>query len=78
MKCLEILIKSARKTRKKAENSGIGAKFYSFISFFSIVSLLAAFTARPSEAPKPIADEDRLNPPEVADAPEAKKVLTPS
>ena len=34
MKRLEILIKSAPKTRKKAENSGIGAKFYSFISFF--------------------------------------------
>ena len=34
MTCLEILIKSARKTRKKAEHSGIGAKFHSFISFF--------------------------------------------
>ena len=34
MKCLEILRKSARKRREKAENSGIGAKFHSFISFF--------------------------------------------
>ena len=34
MKCLEILIKTARKMRKKAENSGICAKFHSFISFF--------------------------------------------
>ena len=34
MKCLEFLIKSARKMRKKAENSGIGAKFHSFISSF--------------------------------------------
>ena len=34
MKCLEILINSARKVRKKAENSGIGAKFHCFISFF--------------------------------------------
>ena len=34
MKYLEILIKTARKMRKKAENSGICAKFHSFISFF--------------------------------------------
>ena len=34
MKCVEFLIKSARKMRKKAENSGIGAKFHSFISSF--------------------------------------------
>ena len=33
MKCLEFLIKSARKMRKKADISGIGAKFHSFISF---------------------------------------------
>ena len=38
MNCLEILIKRARKMREKAENSGIGAKFHSFISL-SIVSL---------------------------------------
>ena len=31
MKCLEILIKTPRKMRKKAENSGIYAKFHSFI-----------------------------------------------
>ena len=34
MNCIEILIKTARKMRKKAENSGICAKFHSFISFF--------------------------------------------
>ena len=34
MKCLEILINSARKVRKKPENSGIGPKFHCFISFF--------------------------------------------
>ena len=34
MKWLEILIKTTRKMRKKAENSGICAKFHSFISFF--------------------------------------------
>ena len=34
MKCLELLIKSARKMREKAENSGLGDKFHSFISLF--------------------------------------------
>ena len=34
MKCLEILINSARKVRKKVENSGIGAKFHFFLLIF--------------------------------------------
>ena len=34
MKWIEMLIKTARKMRKKTEISGICAKFHSFISFF--------------------------------------------
>ena len=34
MNCLEILRKTARKMRKKAEKSGIGAKFHPFLSLF--------------------------------------------
>ena len=41
MKCLEILIKTARKMREKAENSGICAKFNPFISFFEFFSILS-------------------------------------
>ena len=50
MKCLEILIKSAPKSRKKAENSEICAKFYSFISFFSITSLAPTVQFAPDKA----------------------------
>ena len=54
MNCIEILINSARKVRKKAENSGIGAKFYSFISFFQSHPSTAVAFGDGAAARKPI------------------------
>ena len=49
MMCLEILINSARKVRKKIENSGIRAKFHCFISFFQ----------SPPSGPEPVLHDER-------------------